>query len=410
MGLNLRATNSRLTTKMNFLKPAEIPPISTYHVLDCDGLVKDTSRGPPDVTDEEVLEWYNNMLTVNIMDNIMFEAQRHGRLSFYMVSAGEEAVTVGSAAALDARDVITCQYRETGVFVQRGFTLKDFMSQLTANHNDPGKGRNMPVHYSGKSKVNIHAVASTLATQIPHATGAAYALKMDALENPDQSAQVAASYFGEGAASEGDFHAALNVAAVRKCPVIFLCRNNGFAISTPTSEQYIGDGVAVRGMSYGIESLRVDGTDIFAVYEATKQARRMALEDGGRPILLEFMSYRVSHHSTSDDSFAYRNRSDVETWKSKNDPISRLRQWMENKGLWDANKDRKLREQIRSDVLRELVDAEKEKKPALRGIFEDVYAEVTEEAKEQREELKRLLKEYPEEYDTNEHEEGIQGL
>lgn len=233
---------------------------------------------------------------------------------------------------------------------------------------------------------------------------------MDALENTNKPPQVAACYFGEGAASEGDFHAALNVAAVKKCPVVFLCRNNGFAISTPTSEQYIGDGIAVRGMSYGIESIRVDGTDIFAVYEATKEARRRALEDGGRPILLEFMSYRVSHHSTSDDSFAYRDRNDVDTWKARNDPLSRLRLWMEKKGLWDIEKEKESRAEIRAAVLRELVAAENEKKPALRGIFDDVYAELTEEAKEQKQELKRLMTKYPEEYDTNEHEGGIDGL
>lgn len=233
---------------------------------------------------------------------------------------------------------------------------------------------------------------------------------MDALENPDQAPRVAASYFGEGAASEGDFHAALNVAAVRKCPVIFLCRNNGFAISTPTSEQYIGDGIAVRGIGYGIESIRVDGTDIFAVYKATKEARRRALEGGGRPMLLEFMSYRVSHHSTSDDSFAYRDRRDVENWKNRDSPITRLRQWMEKRGIWDEEKEKESRKTIRADVLRELVAAEKEKKPALRGIFDDVYSELTEEAEEQRQELKRLMTKYPEEYDISQHEEGIQGL
>ncbi|CAI7670566.1 unnamed protein product [Penicillium pancosmium] len=403
---------------MDFLKPIEVPPIPTYHVMDSGGSIEDSSRELPEVTDGQVLEWYKNMLTGPktwacqfLYGNLFFLSSISGHVvDEPQVSAGEEAVTVGSAAALDSKDVITCQYRETGVFVQRGFTLKDFMSQLTANHNDPGKGRNMPVHYSGKTKVNVHAVASTLATQIPHATGAAYALKMDALENPDRPAQVAACYFGEGAASEGDFHAALNVAAVKKCPVIFLCRNNGFAISTPTTEQYIGDGIAVRGMSYGIESIRVDGTDIFAVYEATKEARRRALEDGGRPILLEFMSYRVSHHSTSDDSFAYRDRNDVDSWKAKNDPLARLRKWMEKRGLWDAEKEKESRQTIRADVLRELVAAEREKKPALRGVFDDVYAELTEEAEEQKEELRRLMMKYPEEYDLNEHEEGIQGL
>jgi 2-oxoisovalerate dehydrogenase E1 component alpha subunit len=240
--------------------------------------------------------------------------------------------------------------------------------------------------------------------------GAAYALKLDAKDNPAESPSVAACYFGDGAASEGDFHAALNIAAVRKCPVIFMCRNNGFAISTPTSEQYVGDGIASRGIGYGIDSLRVDGTDIFAVYEATREARRRALEDGGKPILLEFMSYRVSHHSTSDDSSAYRNRADVEAWTSRYDPLSRLRVWLEKRGLWSEQLDKETKTGIRKAILKELTAAEKEKKPALSSVFDDVYAELTEEMETQRQELRRLMEKYPEEYDIHEHEYGLQGL
>ncbi|KAK5176298.1 hypothetical protein LTR16_011184, partial [Cryomyces antarcticus] len=151
-------------------------------------------------------------------------------------------------------------------------------------------------------------------------------------QNPLDAPRVVACYFGEGAASEGDFHAALNIAATRACPVIFLCRNNGYAISTPTLEQYRGDGIASRGVGYGIDTIRVDGNDIFAVREATTRAREMALQDGGRPVLIECMSYRVSHHSTSDDSFAYRAKVEVEDWKRRDNPITRLRKWMEGKG------------------------------------------------------------------------------
>ena len=255
-----------------------------------------------------------------------------------------------------------------------------------------------------------HAVASTLGTQIPHAAGAAYALKMKAKENPTTPPAIAVAYFGDGAASEGDFHGALNMAACRDCPVIFICRNNGFAISTPTSEQYRGDGIASRAIGYGIDALRVDGTDIFAVYEATKEARRRALEGGGRPILLEFMSYRVSHHSTSDDSFAYRTRGEVETWKTRDNPITRLRKWLENRKLWDSDKEACTRASIRKAVLEELAAAEGEKKPALANIFVDVYKELTEEAAEQRQELKRLMLKFPGEYDVAMHEGGIEGL
>ncbi|KAF5008756.1 hypothetical protein FDECE_4993 [Fusarium decemcellulare] len=409
-----------------------MPTIPTYRIMNAESVIEDESQVSSDVTPDRVLGWYKNMLTgechhwgpssdsnqsaytqrlVNIMDSIMFEAQRHGRLSFYMVSHGEEALMVGSAAALAADDVITTQYREHGVFLQRGFELKDFISQLVANHNDPGKGRNMPNHYSGKAKVGIHAVASTLGTQIPHATGAGYALKMEALENPEKEPRVAVSYFGEGAASEGDFHGALNIAATQNCPVIFICRNNGFAISTPASQQYRGDGIASRGAGYGIQSLRVDGTDVFAMYEATREARRRALDNGGQPILLECMSYRISHHSTSDDSSAYRSDDDVNYWKSaERNPIARLFRWLEKQSVWDVDRDTELRAQLRSKIIRELTEAEKEKKPALEAIFSDVYAELTEEAEAQRQELRRIMFKYPEEYDVDQHEGGIDGL
>lgn len=131
-----------------------------------------------------------------------------------------------------------------------------------------------------------------------------------------------ACYFGEGAASEGDFHAALNIAATRACPVVFVCRNNGYAISTPTLEQYKGDGIASRGIGYGIDTIRVDGNDVMAVYAVTQAARELAVSCQ-RPVLVEAMSYRVSHHSTSDDSFAYRAKGDVEEWKRRDDPITR---------------------------------------------------------------------------------------
>ncbi|KAI4115330.1 MAG: hypothetical protein LQ345_004057 [Seirophora villosa] len=376
--------------------------------MDSDGVVVDEGRDPG-VTDEEVLTWYKNMLTVSIMDVIMYDAQRQGRLSFYMVSAGEEGIAVGSASALSPEDVIFAQYRETGVFQQRGFTLEDFMSQLFANRKDAGKGRNMPVHY-GSSKLNIHTISSPLATQIPQAAGAAYALKLQALQNPNLGRRIVACYFGEGAASEGDFHAALNIAATRACPAVFLCRNNGYAISTPTLEQYRGDGIASRGVGYGIDTVRVDGNDIFAVREATKLARGMALERGGKPVLVEAMSYRVSHHSTSDDSFAYRARVEVEDWKRRDNPITRLRKWMERKGLWDEAREREARSATRKDVLRAFAAAEKEMKPPLRSMFEDVYAEVTPEVGGQMEGLRDVLERYPDEYDVGEFEGGRESL
>lgn len=233
---------------------------------------------------------------------------------------------------------------------------------------------------------------------------------MQHLTNPNTPARVVACYFGEGAASEGDFHAALNIAATRSCPIVFICRNNGYAISTPTLEQYRGDGIASRGTGYGIDTIRVDGNDVWAVREVTRRAREMALQDGGKPILIEAMSYRASHHSTSDDSFAYRARIEVEDWKRRDNPITRLRKYLELEGLWDEKKEKEARDGIRKDVLKAFAKAEKEKKPPLRAMFEDTYEVLTPDLMAQMQELNRILNEYPDEYDVGEFESGLAGL
>ncbi|KAA8565528.1 hypothetical protein EYC84_009385 [Monilinia fructicola] len=335
-----------------------------------------------------VNKMYLNMVKVSIMDVIMVEAQRQGRLSFYMPSQGEEGTCVGSAAALEKDDVIFSQYREAGVFMQRGYTLEDFMNQLFANRKDKGRGRNMPVHY-GSKELKIHCISSPLATQIPHASGAAYAFE-------DATAV-------ESVASSPS-------PATRSCPVIFICRNNGYAISTPTLEQYRGDGIASRGTGYGIDTIRVDGNDIWAVLQVTRRARELALKDGGRPVLIEAMSYRISHHSTSDDSFAYRARIEVEDWKRRDNPITRLRKYLERKGVWDEAREIDVRTKIKKDVLRALGDAEKEKKPPIKSMFEDVYKEMTPELRHQMNELRSVMEEYPEEYDVGEFEGGSASL
>lgn len=157
---------------------------------------------------------YETMITLNVMDNILYESQRQGRISFYMTNYGEEGCQIGSAAALGKEDLIFAQYREAGVLMWRGYTLDDFLNQCYGNVADKGKGRQMPVHY-GSRDLNFVTISSPLGTQLPQAVGAAYAYK-----RAGKKACVV-TYFGEGAASEGDAHAAFNFAATLACPVIF---------------------------------------------------------------------------------------------------------------------------------------------------------------------------------------------
>ncbi|KAI8575404.1 hypothetical protein K450DRAFT_262071 [Umbelopsis ramanniana AG] len=381
--------------EFKFIQNAE--PIPAYRVMDQSGKVLDESQGP-DVSKEFAINIYQKMLTLNIMDNILYEAQRQGRISFYMTHYGEEAF-MGSAAAFSPEDVVFGQYREATVLMYRGFTMDEFMNQCYSNDADYGKGRQMPVHY-GSKKLNFQTISSPLGTQIPQATGAGYALKLS------NRKACAVCFFGEGAASEGDFHAGMNMAATLSSPVIFICRNNGYAISTPSTEQYKGDGIASRGVGYGMDTIRVDGNDVWAVYNASVAARKLAVEKN-RPVLIEAMTYRVGHHSTSDDSSKYRDRHEVERRAEMDNPITRLRKWLELKEWWTKEEEDQYRKEARKGIMKSFLAAEKRKKPSVEELFTDVYDELPPNLVEQRQELADLMKKYPEHYSTDNYVSGL---
>ena len=339
------------------------------------------------------------MRSLDTMDTVLYESQRQGRISFYMESKGEEAEQVGSAAALAADDEMFLQYREVGCLMHRGFTIQDAMHQCFSNSMDKGKGRQMPIHY-GSRELHVQTVSSPLATQLPQAAGAGHAMRLKG------DGRVAAVYFGEGAASEGDAHAALNFASTLGSRTLFFCRNNGYAISTPSAEQYAGDGVAARGPAYGIPTIRCDGNDIFAVYNATAAARKL-IDETNRPALVEAMSYRVGHHSTSDDAARYRGTEEREWWVQNDNPLTRLYKWLERKGWYDEARDDAFRAKVRQDVLDALSVAENTPLPPLSEIFNDVYAETTPELERQRADLKAHLAKYPDDYNLERYAGGL---
>ncbi len=343
----------------------------------------------PDLSKEEALKIFNTMHYIRVLDERMVGAQRQGRISFYLASTGEEAASVASAAALSDDDIIMSQYREQGALAYRGYTTEQFMNQMFSNKDDPNKGRQMPIHY-GDKPLNFMTISSPLGTQIPQASGYAYGQKMSGKD------VVTICYFGEGAASEGDFHAGLNMAAVLNCPVIFFCRNNGYAISTPAEEQFAGDGIASRGLGYGIKTIRVDGNDVLAIYAATKEARRIAIEEKC-PVLIEAMTYRLAAHSTSDDPTGYRSREEEDKWRAK-DPIARMAKWLESKGWFDEAENQKRVDKARQDVLAAMKSCEKTDVCAIEDIVEDVYDTAPWHLKEQLSELKAHIKKYPKMY------------
>mgnify|MGYP001193542628 FL=1 len=343
----------------------------------------------PDLSKEEALKIFNTMHYIRVLDERMVGAQRQGRISFYLASTGEEAASVASAAALLDDDMIMSQYREQGALAYRGYTTEQFMNQMFSNKDDPNKGRQMPIHY-GDKPLNFMTISSPLGTQIPQASGYAYGQKMSGKD------VVTICYFGEGAASEGDFHAGLNMAAVLNCPVIFFCRNNGYAISTPAEEQFAGDGIASRGLGYGIKTIRIDGNDVLAIYAATKEARRIAIEEKC-PVLIEAMTYRLAAHSTSDDPTGYRSREEEDKWRAK-DPIARMAKWLESKGWFDEAENQKRVDKARQDVLAAMKSCEKTDVCAIEDIVEDVYDTAPWHLKEQLSELKAHIKKYPKMY------------
>lgn len=256
--------------QLEIVNPNNQASLPIYRVMDEQGEILQSAEDPQ-LPQETLTRMYRSMVALNSMDRILYESQRQGRISFYMTNFGEEGTHVGSAAALRPQDLVFGQYREAGVLMWRGFTLDQFMSQCYGNADDLGKGKQMPVHY-GCRDLHFVTISSPLSTQMPQAVGAAYAYKRA------QNGLVVICYFGDGAASEGDAHAAFNFAATLHCPILFFCRNNGYAISTPTTEQYAGDGIAGKGPGYGMATIRVDGNDVFAVYNATKAARELAVK------------------------------------------------------------------------------------------------------------------------------------
>ena len=215
--------------------------------------------------------------------------QREGRIGTYASIWGQEAAQVGSALALTDGDWIFPSFRESGVLVARGYPLWMLYRYWT------GDERGM----SAPEGLNVFPMSVPVGTQIPHATGAAWAMKLKGHKN------VAAVYFGDGGSSKGDFHEGLNFAGVFKVPCVFLCQNNQWAISVPRSSQTAAKTIAQKGFAYGMEGLQVDGNDVVAVYKATKEAAEKA-RSGGGPTLIECFTYRLDDHTTADDSSRYR--------------------------------------------------------------------------------------------------------
>jgi 2-oxoisovalerate dehydrogenase E1 component alpha subunit len=389
------------TSELKFWDSTDVVPpvLPVFRLMDDLGkLVPGAEAAVPVLSREEALAMMHTMVRVQEFDKVFLESQRQGRISFYLTSRGEEAASVGSAAALHPTDWMLPQYREMGAMFWRGFSFDDVANQLVGNSNDSAHGRQLGMHLGSKDK-HVVTISSPLGTQCPQAAGVSWHLKRMARR------QVAIAYFGEGSASEGDVPSALNIAAVHGCPTIFFCRNNGYAISTRSDEQYVGDGVAPRGLAFGMPTIRVDGNDILAVAAATHRARQIGLIEG-RPTMVEAMTYRSGAHSTSDDDSKYREpMSPVPGWDSERafwesrSPLVRFGRYLHSLGWFNGQMEYTMRSEARRCAIRALNAAHSVGGPKVASLFTDVYDELPPYLTEQHEALKTQISSYREHYD-----------
>lgn len=345
-------------------------------VLDDDGKPLPGAK-VPSIPDATLLKIHDAMTLTRVMDDRMMRLQRQGRLGFYMKSVGEEASHF-AVAPLRTSDWIFSSYREQGAWFYRGYTIQQFLDQLFGNEDDPTKGRQMPVHHSA-NWLNMVSISSPVGTQIPQAVGAAYAAKVMGKDD------VSMVYFGEGTSSTGDFHVGMNFAGVWKAPCIFMCRNNGWAISVPVSTQTAAKTFASKAVGYGMPGIRVDGNDVLAVWQVASEAIERARAGDG-PTFIEALTYRVQGHSSSDDPSVYRDPKEPEIWEKK-DPINRLRGFLKHRGLWTENLDTELIEKYNQEITDALGRCDLKPAPPIETVFDDVYEELPWNLREQREYL-----------------------
>jgi len=320
----------------------------------------------PGLAIDQVVALYKSMVRTRVVDDRMLKLQRQGRIAFHVGSRGEEAAIVGAAAALRDRDWIVPCYREVGALLWRGYSLQHYVDHMYGNAGDPARGRQMPDHSFSKEHRYL-AVSAPIGTQITHGVGLAMAAKKRGLD------ECAGVFFGDGATSSNDFHAAMTFAGVYRAPVLFLCRNNGYAISLPTEQQTAARVLTDKAPGYGVAAARVDGNDVLAVWGAVRDAVRRATEGGG-PTFLELVTYRMGGHSTSDDPSIYRSQDEVDSW-SRVDPLEKLRKHIERRGAWGASLDEDWHAACDAEVKECVRQAESTEPAALEDLFTDVYEE-----------------------------------
>lgn len=286
--------------------------VNMFRLIESDGSVND--RLP--VTVDEMKALYADMVEARTYDTKSMAMQRQGRLATYAPFRGQEAAQIGAAAGLSDDDWVAGTYRDAALNWRAGYPWELLILGRTGDE----RGGQVP------DGLNVLPPSITVGGHMIHAVGLAWAEKLRGTDN------IALASFGDGATSEGDFHEAMNFAAVYQTPTVFFCQNNGYAISYPRSEQTKSESIAVKADAYAMPGIQVDGNDVLAVLTAVREAAALA-RSGGGPSLIEAVTYRMGPHTTADDPRRYRGDEEAAGWEER-DPILRVQRLLQTQGEW----------------------------------------------------------------------------
>jgi len=351
-----------------------------WSILDAEGRAR--AKEIPSLAPEAWRRIYRGMRLIRLLDERMTAWQRAGRIGFYADARGQEATVIAPVAAMEHSDWIVPANRESGAALFRGLPLATYVAQQLGNAHDLGKGRQMPAHTATPRSLRFLPGSSSASTQLPQAAGLAWAAKI----KHDNVAVLA--YLGEGATSAEDFHTGLNFAAVFRVPVVFLCVNNGWAVSTPASAQSASETFAVKALAYGMPGVRVDGNDPFALYAATHEAAARARRGEG-PTLIEAVTYHLGNHGSPDHPSDRRDEAERVVWTAR-DPLTRLQTWLRAEGILDDAARNNLDASLTDEIRGAMESEEPIAAPTRRTLIEDVYVRPPAALEQQLSELERI--------------------
>ncbi len=348
-------------------------PTDRVEILDEDGHVREGAE-VPEIGDDRLVEMYRHLRLARHFDERAVSLQRQGRMGTYPPLSGQEAAQVASSFAMDEQDWLVPSYREHAAMHAHGWPLEQILLYWMGAEDG-----NVP-----PAETNTFSVAVPIATQIPHAAGLAWAVKLKG----DDGAVVC--HFGDGGTSEGDFHEGLNFAGAFDVPAVFFCNNNQWAISVPRDRQTASETLAQKAQAYGFDGVQVDGMDPLAVYSVTKEALDRAKTGGEpdeigtatRPTMIEAVQYRFGAHTTADDPTVYREESEVERWKQK-DPIPRFETFLRERGLLDDERVETIGQAVQDEVADAIEAAEQHPQPEPAEMFASVYEDMPDRLEQQ---------------------------